>query len=136
MELNKEQKNKLLKIASETIRSCVSGNNLPEFKIVDPHLLKKQGAFVTIHKNGQLRGCIGQILPDKKPLWQVVQDMAIEASANDPRFPAVEKRELDEFDIEVSVLSEPELINDWQKIKLGKHGVIVKKGFNSGVFLP
>ncbi|MFH1523326.1 MAG: AmmeMemoRadiSam system protein B [Patescibacteria group bacterium] len=135
-ELDNHQKKELLKIARETVESFVKDGKTPEFDISDERLNAKEGAFVTLHKDGQLRGCIGQIVPSEEPLWQVVQDMAIAACSEDNRFSPVSEKELDKLDYEVSVLSVPEPIDDWQKIELGKHGVIVKKGMHSGVFLP
>ena len=134
--LNNEQKIELLNIARKTVESFVRDNKTPNFTISDERLSWKEGAFVTLHKNGQLRGCIGQIIPTEKPLWQVVRDTAISACSQDSRFKPVSEDELDKLDYEVSVLSVPEKINNWQEIELGKHGVIIKKGLRSGVFLP
>ncbi len=134
--LNSKQKRELLNIAKQTVESFVQDGKVPEFDVSDERLLWKEGAFVTLHKNGELRGCIGQIVPTEKPLWQVVRDMAISACSEDHRFSPVSKKELAEIDYEISVLSAPEKINNWQDIELGKHGVIVRKEFRSGVFLP
>ncbi len=134
--LNNEQKKELLRIARQTVETFVRTGQMPEFKVTDKRLAWKEGAFVTLRKNEQLRGCIGQIIPTDKPLWQVVRDMAVAACSQDHRFSPVTEDELPEIDYEVSVLSRPEPIDDWRKIELGKHGVIVKRGFHSGVFLP
>lgn len=134
--LSKEQEKILLEIAKQTIESYVREKKIPEFNIKDERLQKKEGAFVTLHKNGQLRGCIGQIIPSQKPLWQIVRDMAIAAASQDYRFNPVTPDELDKINYEVSVLSEAKTINNWQDIKLGQHGVIVQKDKRSGVFLP
>ncbi len=93
------------------------------------------GAFVTIHKQGVLRGCIGNII-GPQPLYLTVHDMAIEAATADPRFPSLNPDELEDIEIEISVLSEPKKVDDVNEIKMGVHGVIVKRGFASGVFLP
>ncbi len=135
-ELNNEQKKELLHIIRQTVETFVRTGKVPEFKVIDERLNWKEGVFVTLHKNGQLRGCIGQIIPTDKPLWQVARDMAVAACSQDNRFSPVTEDELPQIDYEVSVLSRPEPINDWRKIELGKHGVIVKRGFHSGVFLP
>jgi len=144
-QLNSGQKKELLRIARETVESFVRDGEVLDFEVSDKRLNWKEGAFVTLrlapfaqdrHKEGELRGCIGQIIPSKKPLWEVVRDMAISACSEDHRFNPVSKKELDKIDYEVSVLSVPEKIDDWRKIELGKHGVIVKKGFKGGVFLP
>ncbi|PIQ90995.1 MAG: AMMECR1 domain-containing protein, partial [Candidatus Omnitrophica bacterium CG11_big_fil_rev_8_21_14_0_20_41_12] len=101
----------------------------------DPVLNQKMGAFVTLNKHGQLRGCIGNLV-GSQPIYSTVLDMAIQASVGDPRFPKLSLSELEDVEIEISVLSPLERINSAEKIELGKHGVLVKKGFNSGVFLP
>ncbi|MCK4554898.1 AmmeMemoRadiSam system protein A, partial [Candidatus Parcubacteria bacterium] len=119
-----------------TVESYVRDGKVPKFDVSDERLKWKEGAFVTIHKDSKLRGCIGQIVPSGKPLWQVVRDMAIAACSKDHRFSPVSKKELDDIDYEVSVLSVPEKINNWQDIELGKHGIILQKGLRSGVFLP
>ncbi len=134
--LDDGQKKELLKIAKETVESFVKNGKVLDFEVEDERLNWQEGAFVTLHKDGQLRGCIGQIVPSDKLLWQAVRDMAIAACSEDHRFQPVSSDELDKIDYEISVLSVPEKINDWQKIELGKHGVIVRKGARSGVFLP
>lgn len=133
--LNKKQKEILVGLAKNTVESYVLTGRVPGFKNNDPRLEKSEGAFVTIKKNGQLRGCIGQII-GRGPLWQTVREMAVAAASQDSRFSPVEAAELPQLKYEVSVLSAPKKIVDWQKIKLGEQGVIVKKGYSSGVFLP
>ena len=101
----------------------------------DPRLTAISGAFVTLNKQGELRGCIGNII-GQKPLYQTVRDMAIESATADPRFQPVTKEELKDINIEISVLSPLRKISDISEFELGRHGVIVKKGWNQGVFLP
>jgi len=134
--LDKRQRKELLAIAGQTVESYVREGKILKFEIKDERLQKKEGAFVTLHKDGELRGCIGQIIPTDKPLWEVVRDMAIAACSEDYRFNPVAENELNKLDYEISVLSAPEKIDNWQDIKLGEHGVIVKKGGRSGIFLP
>ncbi|UCH12644.1 MAG: AmmeMemoRadiSam system protein B, partial [Candidatus Omnitrophota bacterium] len=133
--LNDEQKERLLEIARKTLETYIKKGETLEFKEGDPVLNKELGAFVTLHKYGELRGCIGNMI-GKGPLYLTVRDMAIAASTQDPRFPGVTKDELDTIDIEISVLSQMEKISDPSKIIMGKHGVMVQSGFRSGVFLP
>lgn len=135
-QLSSEEKNILLKVARESVESQVTTGKLPEFDITDERLREPKGAFVTIKKGEELRGCIGQIVQGEKPLWEVVQNMAVAAATKDNRFSPVTSEELPELTYEVSVLSLPFPVKDWKNIELGKHGVIVKKGMNSGVFLP
>lgn len=136
MLLKDEQKLFLLRIARETVERYVKEGVVTEFDISDNRLKEKEGAFVTLHTDGKLRGCIGQILPSNDMLWKVVRNMAIEAAVHDPRFLPVSMDELPDLEYEISVLSRPEAIDDWRRIELGKHGVIARQGIHSGVFLP
>lgn len=133
--LNETQKKRLLEIARQSISEYLSTGKLPNFKEDDAVLNLKRGAFVTLHKGGNLRGCIGSFT-SSEPLYQVISKMAVESATGDPRFRPVEKEELDDIKIEISVLTEPQLISDWRKIRLGTDGVILRRGFSSGVFLP
>ena len=133
--LNAKQKKRLLEIARSTIESHIKEGKVPELKEDDPLLNEEMGAFVTLHQRGQLRGCIGNMI-GKGPLCLTVRDMAIAASTQDPRFPPVKKEEVEDIDIEISVLSPMEKIDDPNKIVMGKHGVMVQDGFRSGVYLP
>jgi len=134
-ELNHEEQKELLTIARSTLEHYIIDRKIPEFEIVHPFLNRPLGAFVTLRKDGQLRGCIGQFEPDI-PLWQVVRQKTIDAAVNDARFFPVAFEELDKIKIEISVLSPQRRIDDWREIELGKHGVVIKKGLRGGVFLP
>ncbi len=134
--LDNKQQNQLLRIARESVEVFVKTGEVLDFQIEDEALNQKQGAFVTLHIGKDLRGCIGQIEPSEKPLWEVVRDMAIAAATDDPRFNPVSEEELEKLNYEISVLSTPERIDDYRKIELGKHGVIVRQGVQGGVFLP
>ncbi len=137
--LGTEEKNFLLELARETLESYITNQKVP--KVTTPANLKaltdKRGAFVTLRKRGELRGCIGQIIPTEEPLWLVVQNMVISAATKDRRFNPVNQSELNNIKIEISVLSPPEEVNKPEsEIILGKHGVIIQKNIHSGVFLP
>ena len=99
------------------------------------------GVFVTLNNQVGLRGCVGFPLPDKK-LYNVLVDAAIASATEDPRFPSVNSQELEEITFEVTVLSPPEVIHVSDtteypsQIKVGRDGLIVKRGFNSGLLLP
>lgn len=95
----------------------------------------KRGAFVTLYKKNNLRGCIGYIEPIKTCL-EAVRDNTISAAARDPRFSVVIPGELDDITIEISILTPPEAIDSWRDIEIGKHGIILEKGHNRSVFLP
>jgi len=133
--LTDAQKKRLLQIARQTLEQYIRSKKVPEITETDPVLTEKRGGFVTLTKNGQLRGCIGYIQP-VLPLYQTVSKMAIEASTADPRFPEVQANELKDIHIEISALTPIELLKDVNKIEVGKHGLIIKKGFNQGLLLP
>jgi AmmeMemoRadiSam system protein B/AmmeMemoRadiSam system protein A len=135
MGLSLEDKKTLLQIARQTLKAYLAKEQVPEFEINSKILMENRGAFVTLHKHGRLRGCIGNMV-GTKPLYLTVSSMAIEAATGDPRFPKVTLSELADIDIEVSVLSPLEKVASADKITLGKHGVIVKRGFRQGVYLP
>ncbi len=133
--LNKSQRQILLKIARDTLENYLAGRKLPELKSDDPVLLEKRGVFVTLRKKGELRGCIGTLIP-QEPLARAVRSMAIQSATGDPRFPSVTVEELKDIEIEISVLTVPVKVSGPDEIVLGRDGVIVKKGFRQGVFLP
>ncbi len=133
--LNKEQRKKLLEIARNSIETYLKTGKKLELIEVDPVLLQEMGAFVTLHKHSELRGCIGNLVGNQ-PLYLTIRDMAIEAATGDPRFLPVGLDELKALEIEISALSLMQRIDDPAKIQLGIHGVLVRRGFTSGVFLP
>jgi AmmeMemoRadiSam system protein A len=93
------------------------------------------GAFVTLLKNGELRGCIGRF-DSSEPLYRVVQHMAIAAATEDNRFPQVSRDEIGSLEIEISALTPMRKISSADEIELGRHGIYIKKGNRSGTFLP
>lgn len=133
--LNDAQRKRLLQIARDSIQTFLKTHKKLEVKESDPALTAVNGAFVTLRKHGDLRGCIGN-LTGKAPLYLTVRDMAIEAAVSDPRFSALTPEELNQIKIEISVLSSLKRIQNTYEIVMGRHGVLVKRGFNSGVFLP
>jgi hypothetical protein len=133
--LTLSQKKELLKIARNSLETYVRTGKAPDISTQDARLNEVQGAFVTLRKHGVLRGCIGNII-GQEPLFQTVRDMAVAAASQDPRFPPVTAAELNDIDLEISVLSQPRRVKDASEIQLGKHGVIVSEGGHQGVFLP
>ncbi len=139
--LSNEDGQLLIKFAREAIKKYVKENGIIEPARAPEHLKGKRGVFVTLNKDSELRGCIG--FPDPiKPLINGVIEAAIAAATSDPRFPPVTLDELNEIEIEVSVLTKPELIkvDDPTKypemIKVGRDGLIIEKGFHKGLLLP
>jgi AmmeMemoRadiSam system protein B/AmmeMemoRadiSam system protein A len=133
--LNGVQRKRLLEIARESIVSYVKDGKRKTFTENDPLLNQPMGAFVTLHEGGELRGCIGNMV-GTGPLYQTVAGMAVEAATGDPRFQRLSPAEISKIDIEISVLSPLQKVKSADEIKIPGHGVIVKSGFNSGVYLP
>ena len=101
-----------------------------------PELTKRAGVFVSLKKQGQLRGCIGTILPTQPSAAQEVIRNAVSAATEDPRFSRVQISELDELDVSVDILGTPERIDAMEKLDPKRYGVIVRHGSRSGVLLP
>ena len=133
--LNIQQRKELLNIARGAIEKYLQMAQKLQVNENDPVLNQKTGVFVTLTEHGRLRGCIGDLV-GTEPLYLTVRNMAIEAAVDDPRFPALSLPELKNVRLEISVLSPLERIDSAAKIELGKHGVLVRKGNQSGVFLP
>jgi AmmeMemoRadiSam system protein A len=133
--LNNSQRKRLLEIARASIQTYLQSGKKLELSETDPFLTQEMGAFVTLNKHGELRGCIGN-LASRDPLYLTVRDMAVEAAVDDPRFNALTLSELKDIEIEISVLSPLKKVDSAEKIEMGKHGVLVRKGYQSGVFLP
>jgi len=133
--LNEKEKKILLKIVRQTLESYLKEGKIPEFKVESEKLKEKRGVFVTLKKNGELRGCIGRIVADT-PLYLAVSQMAIEAATSDPRFRPVSFSELKDIEIEISVLSPFEKIKSLDEIVVGRDGLMIQKGFYSGLLLP
>lgn len=135
MELTEHEKGQLITIARTVIEHSVKGGKITKFKPKKGALLEKCGAFVTIHKSGALRGCIG-LVEAVQPLHQTVAEMARAAALEDPRFPPVRREELPGLDIEISVLSPVTQIHDVKEIGVGVHGIIIQQGMHKGLLLP
>jgi AmmeMemoRadiSam system protein B/AmmeMemoRadiSam system protein A len=131
---NREQKDKLLKMARDTITHYLKTGERLEAE-ADEAFMEEMGAFVTLHKEGQLRGCIGHIV-GSQPFYLTVRDMAIASATEDPRFPRVRPEEMDEIDVEISALSPLKKVDDHSEIEIPGHGVMVRQGARGGVYLP
>ena len=136
MQLSPAARDQLLDMAYAAIVDTVlsrraQGHQQP----TDPELNQRAGAFVTLMRHGDLRGCVGHVQADM-PLWQVVQQMAVSAAEEDPRFYPLTQRELDELEVEISVLSPLKDVKDAAEIEVGKHGLLITKGWGRGLLLP
>ncbi len=133
--LTEKEKGKLLGIARKTINEYVRNKRIPDFKIEDETLKTNCGAFVTLKREETLRGCIGHIIGDK-PLFLIIRDMAIAAATQDYRFPPVTPSEIDNLEIEISVLTPMQKVDNVNDIKVGRDGLMIKRGYMSGLLLP
>ena len=135
--LSDEEKDMLKKIAYESIKDSLDGKNIaqPALNSKLSALNCKCGAFVSLHKQGRLRGCIGHFGEDM-PLHEIVAEMARAAAFEDPRFSPVHREELGDIDIEISVLTPMRRIQSLDEFQLHKHGIYIRKGYRSGTFLP
>lgn len=127
----------LLKLARNTLKTYLQSGTVEESdeKTLTGAILTRSGAFVTLNKKGELRGCIGSFTSDR-PLYKTVQAMAIAAATQDDRFLPVNPAELGQIEIEISVLTPLKRIKSVSEFKLGRDGIYMKKGFRSGTFLP
>ena len=134
-DLTIEEKRELIALAKKTISDHLEGKKEADYKPQHEILSKKCGAFVTLHKNGELRGCIGQIVP-MDMLYITIQNMAIAAAFEDPRFYPLKKEEYPSLEFEISVLSPFEKIKNIGEIEVGKHGLMISKNMYHGLLLP
>ena len=137
--LSDKEKKTLKDIAYNSIKDSLDGKPVAvaysSLFILHSSLKEKCGAFVSLHKQGRLRGCIGHFGEDV-PLYEIVAEMARAAAFEDPRFQPVTHDELDDLDIEISVLTPMRRIQSLDEFQLHKHGIYIKKGYRSGTFLP
>jgi AmmeMemoRadiSam system protein A len=136
-QLSEADKMELLAISRKTLDKYLRSGEIPD--INEDHLLDNLkadcGAFVTLHKDEKLRGCVGCLTGDL-PLYKIVQEMSISAATRDHRFIPVKAAEISSIDIEISVLSPLKKIEDISEIELGTHGILIEKDYHRGVFLP
>jgi MEMO1 family protein len=132
---SREEKDFLHRLARGAIEHHLLGGPMPTRDGEPRRLSEKRGAFVTLKTHGQLRGCIGHIQA-LKPLSQTIIDMAQAAAFQDPRFPPLSQQELKNLSIEISALTPLRQIQDIKEIQVGKHGLFIERGFNSGLLLP
>ncbi len=128
----------LVELARKTIENYVREKRTiePPEELV-PEMQGRAGAFVSLHdRRGNLRGCIGTIEPQRPTLAQEVIQNAISAATRDPRFPPVQPEELEDLDVKVDVLTEPEPIDSMDQLDPKRYGVIVESGWRRGLLLP
>jgi len=139
--LNPAEEKELIDIARASVRRAVAGGSVarseagwPAFGEDSP-LAEHRGAFVTLTKHDELRGCLGLITSDE-PLFETVALMAQRSALEDPRFPPVSEDELDDIRVEVSVLSPLKEVSSIEEIQVGTHGLFIIAGMHRGLLLP
>jgi len=134
--LNNDEKQFLLKLARESIKAVLEKRQLqPDVTEYSGILTEKRGAFVTLTIDGRLRGCIGYIQA-VKPLYETIAEMAVQAAFHDPRFPSLTKSEFNSIDIEISVLTPMIIEKNPENVVVGRDGLYIVRGYNSGLLLP
>ena len=133
--LSPEEKTELLRLARSAINQFIREKKIINYNTENLNFLAKKGAFVTLKRKGYLRGCIGFIEP-VAPLYQTVIQTSVYAACRDQRFLPVSAEELDDLEIEISVLSPLKKIHDPSLIRVGKHGLVISKGNKRGLLLP
>ena len=133
--LTDQEKNILLELARSTLEAIYANLEPPPVENPSAGLREHCGAFVTLTEAGELRGCIGHLRSEQE-LHYTIQQMAIAAATQDPRFRPVSAKELGQVHIEISVLSPMTKVTDVNEIEVGRDGLYIVRGFQSGVLLP
>ena len=126
----------VVKLAREAVESYVRNGKMPKPRELSPEMTERAGVFVSLHKHGQLRGCIGTFEPAKDNVAEEIIANAISSSTMDPRFPPVTASELDDLEYSVDILTRPEPVADISQLDPKEYGVIVESGWKKGLLLP
>ncbi|OIP28230.1 MAG: AMMECR1 domain-containing protein [Dehalococcoidia bacterium CG2_30_46_9] len=126
----------IVKLAKETVENYIREGKIPKPEELTPEMKERAGVFVSIHKHGQLRGCIGTFEPTKKNVAEEIMSNAISSATRDPRFPPVGASELPALEYSVDILTQPEPVKDIKELDPKEYGVIVESGFRRGLLLP
>lgn len=132
-EFSKDERTLLLRLAHESILSALEGREIP----LDPptdHLAEPRGAFTSLYLRGELRGCVGYVLP-VSPVYRAVADTARAAAFEDTRFYPVTLPEAPDLEIELSILSPPQPISA-EAVEIGRHGLLISRAGHRGLLLP
>lgn len=134
-QLADDEKRELLRIARATLREHSYSGRIPPGKPHRETLLAPAAVFVSLHADDELRGCIGTT-EEEKPLYRAVQEMAVAAASRDPRFPPVAAEELDDLEIEISVLAPPRKVTGPDDVRIGEDGLRIELDGRRGLLLP
>jgi AmmeMemoRadiSam system protein A len=133
--VSRDEETACLRLARQALEHYFKTGSQLRSPVKSGLLKEKRGAFVTLHVDGELRGCIGYPLPIK-PLDETIIEMAVAAASQDTRFEPLGADEMTRLKIEISVLGLPEPVGDPDRVEVGRHGIIVSKGFYKGLLLP
>jgi AmmeMemoRadiSam system protein A len=126
----------VVELAKETVESYIREGKTPKPRELTPEMRERAGVFVSLHKRGQLRGCIGTFEPIQDNVAEEIIANAISSSTRDPRFPPVTAPELDDLEYSVDILTKPEPVKNISQLDCNKYGVIVECGGKKGLLLP
>jgi len=126
----------VVKLAKETVESYIRKGKMPRPRKLTSEMRERARVFVSLHKHGQLRGCIGTFEPTKNSVAEEIIANAISSSTGDPRFPPVTASELDDLEYSVDILTKPEPVTDINQLDPKEYGVIVESGWKKGLLLP
>lgn len=129
------QRTELLELARNTLQEYLRSGRVPEYTTSDPQLTRLASLFVTLKKEGKLRGCVGHMRSDQ-PLYRAVQKLAIAAATEDPRFSPLTLDELPAVRVEISILSPLHRVTDLSQVEVGTHGLMLNAYGHQGVLLP
>jgi len=132
-EFSREERALLLRVAHEAIEAAVHQRDVPQFSF-STHLSRPRGAFTTIYLEGELRGCVGYVLP-AVPLYRTVAESAMAAALDDMRFSPVTREEAPRLEVVINVLSPLVPIHP-EQVEVGRHGLVVTLGLRRGLLLP
>jgi AmmeMemoRadiSam system protein A len=133
--LDDSAKNELLALARRTLEVYLACGEIPRYFTSRLELCVRCGAFVSLHRGKDLRGCIGLLAPDEE-LYRTVQRCAISSAVEDSRFPPVTYEELPELTIELSILAPLQAIRDPVEVEVGRHGLLISREGRRGLLLP
>ena len=131
-----ENMHPVVALARETVEMYVRDKEIPHPRKLTPEMEEKAGVFVSLHKHGHLRGCIGTFQPTRRNVAEEIIYNAISSSTRDYRFPPVTSEELPEITYKVDILTKPQLIKDESELDPQKYGVLVEYGNKRGILLP
>jgi AmmeMemoRadiSam system protein A len=126
----------VVELAKEAVERYIRKGETPNPRELTPEMRERAGVFVSLHKHGQLRGCIGTFEPAKDNVADEIISNAISSSTRDPRFPPVTASELDDLEYSVDILTKPEPVTDINQLDHKEYGVIVESDWKKGLLLP